>query len=275
MLAGIYLGVAATGILDLAEKFPVLASQLPATMNSVFLPTLSHWQTQEQHEAMRNLYQRGTRYLNLLTGLLMGFLSAFAAPLMLAWIGADERFSLAATVFAMMTLPYQMHEVTGPSSALHRATGKPLRELVYPLSQLALVALTITGGFFFFGKSLLVICGAVAVSMTASSLIYLSYTHRLLGLTQRQLWRNVMWPGLLPYACGWAVRWCFPAHFGFVRWQILAVLFGAGLVYAAVVLPVVWLGVGEEDERAQVRQQVHALAQRLGWTWQTAPASVE
>lgn len=264
LLAGIYLGVAATGVLDIAEKLPVLGSQLPATINSVFLPTLAHLQTQQQHEAMRELYRRGTRYLNLATGLLMGFLAAFAAPLMRAWIGADERFSMAATIFALMTLPYQMHELTGPSSALHRASGKPQRELVYPLSQLALVALGVTLGFVFIGKSLLVICGAVAIGMTASSLIYLSYTHRLLGLTQRQLWGSVMLPGLLPYACGLAVRWCAPISMSATRWPLLGALFIAGLVYAAVVLPVVWFAVCEEDERAFVRQQAQTLALRFG-----------
>src|SRR5258708_38785249 len=106
----------------------------------------------------------------------MGCLAGLAWPLIMVWLGADERYRGAGVILMMVCLPYQMNELTGPCSAFHRGTGKPLRELVYPVVQLALVLVTVTIGFVLMWKSIVVICGAGAISMFASAVVYVAYT---------------------------------------------------------------------------------------------------
>ena len=271
LLASFLLGVRAVGLLDIGEKLPVMASQLPATINGLFLPTLAHLQIQERYEEMRNLYLRGLRYLNLLNGLLLGFLAAFAGPLITAWTGADERLAAAATIMTIMCLPYQLHELTGPASAMHRAQGKPSRELIYPLMQLSFVAITVATGLLAFGKTLMVICGAVALSMVGSALLYLLYTNRLLGVEQPRFWRSVLLPGLLPYLVGFSLL--LPLRSAFVlssRLMTLGWLALAGIIYVLLMLAIGYRWLIDDSERVILLEKTSIyLRRRRLWS---APA---
>jgi O-antigen/teichoic acid export membrane protein len=257
VIAGVFLGVAATGLLDIGEKLPVMASQIPSGMNEVFLPAMSRMHGLNQKEELHKLFLKGSRYLNMLTGLVMGFFAAFAAPLMMVWLGARQGYGQAATILAFFTLPYQMNVLTGPGSALHRGVNKPTRELVYPLSQLALVALTVSCGFWWLGQTLIVIAGAVAAAMVLSVLVYMAYTNRVLGISQtKYLWR-VLLPGLVPYVVGFGLYF---ASRNFLvsldRIQLLLVLGVIGTVYSLISLAVLYRLMCDWGEREFLRLQV-------------------
>src|SRR6185295_13093029 len=207
VIAGLFIGVGATGLIDVGEKLPVMASQIPATMNSIFLPAMSHMNTLEHKREIGKLYLKGARYMNMLMGVLLGFLAAFATPFITAWIGSDSKFAAAGIILMMVCLPYQMNELTGPCSAFHRSTGKPSREMVYPVVQFALVLLTVSICFATLGKSVLVIVGAIAISMVGSALVYMAYTNRLLEVRFAEFAWKVLAPGVAPYVFGFAMAW--------------------------------------------------------------------
>ncbi len=266
LIAGVFIGVQATGLLDVGEKLPVMASQMPASMNSVFLPAMAQMQSLEKHNEVVALYLRGARYLNMMMGAVLGFLAAFAAPVLAAWIGADEKFQTASLILSLVCLPYQMNELTGPASAFHRSAGKPSRELFYPCTQLALVALTVGLGFVWFGKTVIVICVAVALSMVLSALFYQAFTNRYLGLRMSVYTRQVLVPGVAPYFVGFLCAWLArPALVwaGTGRWQILPVLAVCGVVYVVLVAALLYRGFHSEDERRNLQAQLSPVFNRL------------
>lgn len=257
VIAGVFLGVAATGLLDIGEKLPVMASQVPAGMNEVFLPAMSRMHGLNQTEELRKLLLKGSRYLNMLTGLLMGFFAAFAAPLMMVWLGAKPGYAQAAIILAIFTLPYQMNVLTGPGSALHRGVNKPARELVYPISQLVLVAITVSVGFWWQGKTLIVIAVSVALAMVLSVIVYLGYTNRVLGISQGHFAWRVVTPGLVPYLVGFALYFATRSYLiQLGRFQMLFALGVIGCVYSAISLFVLYRALCDWGEREFLRHQV-------------------
>ncbi|HEX8998866.1 MAG TPA: oligosaccharide flippase family protein, partial [Blastocatellia bacterium] len=72
LIAGFFIGVGATGLLDVGEKLPVMTSQVPASMNSILLPAMSHMHGLEQRREIATLYLKGSRYMNMMMGTLMG-----------------------------------------------------------------------------------------------------------------------------------------------------------------------------------------------------------
>lgn len=264
LIAGIFIGVGATGLMDIGEKLPVMTSQVPASMNSIFLPAMAHMHSLEQQRELAGLYLKGSRYMNMMMGALMGFLAAFSLPVLTAWIGTDEKYRTAAIILSLVCLPYQMNELTGPASAFHRSVGKPSRELIYPLTQLLLVIVTVGAGFLWVGKTVIVICVAVALSMILSALIYQSYSNRYLGLGMGKYARKVLAPGIAPYlvgfVCAWLARPLF-AWAGTGRWQILPVLAVCGIIYSLLTIALLYRVICDWSEREYLRQQLsHTLS---------------
>ncbi|HVQ37173.1 MAG TPA: oligosaccharide flippase family protein [Pyrinomonadaceae bacterium] len=262
VLAGVFLGVAATGLLDIGQKLPVMASQIPSGMNEVFLPAMSRMHGLDQKEELHKLFLKGSRYLNMLTGLVMGFFAAFAAPLMMVWLGARQGYGQAATILAIFTLPYQMNVLTGPGSALHRGVNKPARELVYPLSQMALVALTVSIGFWWQGRTLIVIAVAVSLAMVLSVIVYMAYTNKVLGISQRQFAWRVLAPGLVPYFVGFGMFFATRSFLADLnRISLLIALGVIGCVYSLFSMALIYRGLCDWGEREFMR---HQFKQTLG-----------
>lgn len=278
LIAGVFIGVGATGIIDVGEKLPVMASQIPATMNGIFLPAMSHMNTLEQKGELAKLYLKGARYMNMLMGVLLGMLAAFSTPFITAWVGSDPKFNTAAIILMIVCVPYQMNELTGPCSAFHRSTGKPARELVYPISQLCFVLLTVGIGFATLGKSVTVICGAIAISMVASALVYTTYTNRFLGITTSEFAAKVLAPGFAPYAMGFVLAWLTRPLFVFTtgsRWKTLGLLGVCGVVYTPLALGFLYRFMCEWGEREFLRKQLmHTLGGLLRFR-QRRPQGVE
>lgn len=255
VIAGITLGVAATGLFDVAQKLPVMASQVTGSVSGAFLPAVAHHHSLGSTAAIQTLYLNGVRTVALLTGVAMGFLAAFAAPLLAAWIGVDPAYAQAPLLLALFTLPYHAHVSTGPASMYYRGVGEPARELWYPLTQAGLVALGVLVVWIGPGFSVLSIAVLVALGMTGSALFYIIKTQRRLGLPLKALLTRALLPGLLPYAVGGglALAWQGPLVWaGDSRWALLGVLAGAGISYLLLLLPLLY-GLAEPQERARVQ----------------------
>ena len=267
LIAGLFINVQATGLFDVAQKFPVMATSIPSSMNAVFLPATSYMHTQERRGELLALYLKGARYINLVTGFMMGFMAAFAAPLMLAWLGPNPELALAPLILACFTLPFQLNVLTGPASNIYRGMGIPARELIYPLSQLALVIILVGAGFLVFGIDVVVITVAVALAMILSALIYMAYTNRFLELDQGRFIRAALVPGLWPYLTGFALYLLASPWIDAVgddRWGSVLLVLVAGVAYCALQAAVLWLFQLDAGEKDYVAGKFRGLTGRFG-----------
>jgi O-antigen/teichoic acid export membrane protein len=267
VIAGLFIGVRATGLFDLGEKLPVMSSQLTSALNVVLLPAAAHLHALGQTEELGKLYLKGARYLSMITGLIMGFLAGFAAPLMTLWLGPAEDLQITAFIMAWFTLPFQLQVATGPCMAFHRGVGRPERELLYPLTELALVVILVGGAFLLLGTTVSAITFGVATAMVISSIGYMLYTNRFLHITPTTyLWR-VLLPGLAPYGFGLALAWLtapWYAAVGTGRWPLLGLLFISGLLYSALTGAFLY-GALDWGEREYLHRQIrHTLGGWLG-----------
>jgi O-antigen/teichoic acid export membrane protein/VanZ family protein len=234
LIASVFLGVGAVALFDIGQKFPVTGSQVISTTNNLFLPAISRMQALSWSDEIRKLYLRGSRYMNLCAGLLMGFLAAFSLPLLSTWLGSVDSINVAAQILVVFTIAFQLHVLTGPASSIHRAGNKPQREFVYHLPQLVLVALSTGLLYLTVGFSTLAIAVAISASMAASALLYSIYSNRILGISSHRYLMTVLLPGCSPYLAGYCVRaltdswWDWQA---LTRWESLACLGVAGVLY--------------------------------------------
>ena len=262
MVAGAFLGVQATGLFEIGQKLPIMGAQITSSLNTVFLPAAAHLHSSANKEALWNLYLRGSRYVSLLNGFIMGFLAAFAPYLLRVWIGDAQDLSQAAFLMALFTLPNHLHLLTGPGSAVHRGSGRPGRELRYPVFQGILAAAALGAAWLWNGLTLYSIGVAVAFAMGASALCYVYWTNRQLGLGQAAFWRKVLAPSLAPYGFGLALCYVVLGQLDSValgRWELGAVLAGCAAAYSALNATAFWLLSCDETEKQTVRAHLTRL----------------
>lgn len=266
LIAGLFINVQAVGLFDIAQKFPVMATSIPSSINAAYLPAVTEMHAHGRDAEFARLYLAGARQINLLTAFIMGFLAAFAAPLLTAWLGPNPDFAKAPFILACFTLPFQLNVVTGAASNVFRGIAQPVHELLYPISQLILVVVLVGGGFLLFGVSVVVIALAVALAMILSTLIYFVYTNRFLSVSQGRFLSRVLLPGLVPYFTGFALALGFGpwmANSGQARLDSVLVVLVAGLCYLALQAGILWWLQLDDEEKAFVTQRLSALHQRI------------
>ncbi|MBK1643676.1 hypothetical protein CKO25_03170 [Thiocapsa imhoffii] len=266
LIAGFFINVQATGLFDVAQKFPVMATSIPSSMNAVFLPATAYMFTQERRDELLGLYVKGARYINLLTGAMMGFMAAFAAPLLIAWLGPKPDLALAPLILACFTLPFQLNVLTGPATNIYRGMGIPARELIYPLTQLVLVVALVAAGFLQFGINVVVITLAVASAMVLSALIYMIYTNHFVGLGQWRFMRVALLPGLLPYVTGFALFFLMQPWIDAVaedRWGSALLVLAAALAYGLLQALLTWFLQLDASEKGYVADKARGVTRRF------------
>jgi O-antigen/teichoic acid export membrane protein len=277
LTAGLFINVQAVGLFDVAQKFPVMATSIPSSINAAYLPAVTQMHVQGQHQEFTGLYVGGARHINLLTGFMMGFMAAFAAPLITAWLGPNPDFALAPLILACFTLPFQLNVVTGAATNVYRGMARPIHELLYPVSQLMLVVALVGAGFGLFGVEIRVIVAAVASAMIVSALFYFAYTNRFLGVRQQVFLRRVLLPGLLPYVTGFALLLLLMPWVTSVaddRLGSLAVVLASGLAYVTVQSALLWFLQLTDTEKTFLRSRLAPMAGRLAVLRRRAPTRV-
>ena len=266
VLAGVYINVKTTGVYDVGEKLPIMATSIPSALNAVFLPAMSHMHSLGREEEVAKLYLKGTRYLSMMTGLIMGFIAAFSTPVILGWMGPgakEEVLKYSPIILTFFALPFQMNVLTGPASAFFRGIGRPTRELVYPVVQLVFVVAAVAVGFHYWGRTVMVINWTVASSMVLSALVYMIYSNRFMGVRQLRFFVLAIAPGLAPYLIGWLTALLANNLFEWWemdRWLLLGALGVSGVVYTLVTALVLYFLFCNWGERQYLRlQSIHTL----------------
>jgi len=254
-----------------------MATSIPSSINAAYLPAATQLHVQARQQEFKGLYISGARQINLLTGFIMGFMAAFAAPLITAWLGPNPEFALAPFILACFTLPFQLNVVTGAASNVYRASGQPVHELLYPISQLLLVVALVGVGFGLFGVEIWVIVAGVAGAMFLSTLFYFAYTNRFLEVRQQEFLCRVLLPGLLPYVTGFTLLLLLMPWVASVaedRLGSLAMVLAGGLAYVAVQSTLLWSLQLTDTERAFLGSRIAAMAGRLAIPHRRAPPGI-
>ena len=158
----------------------------------------------------------------------------------------------------LATLPFQMHVLTGPGSAMFRAVNRPKRELVYPITQLLLVLVSVSCGFLWKGKIVSVVAVAVALSMVVSAVIYIGYTNRYLCVSNGVYARRVLIPGGVPYLFGFLLAWFVQPHGVWTEvdfWPLVGLVATNGIIYFLITGCFLYRFMCDREERYELRKQ--------------------
>lgn len=235
IFSGMFLGIHATGLYEIGLKLPRTSTIIPESITAVMLPTSAHLYANERDDKVRSIYFRGSRYLNMLTGLGMGFFAAFAVPIISAWIGFGEKFKDAATIMAWFTIALQMNLLTGPASAIFRSIKQPAKELWYGGVQFILFAV-LAYPLLTFTKPSITSLNTVLISITVVTAIgYIFYFNTFLKVDHWRYFTRVIIPGIIPYLVGFGLAILSNSWFEELdqqRWHTLWLVIGMLILYS-------------------------------------------
>jgi O-antigen/teichoic acid export membrane protein len=253
-IAAPLVGLVGTGLLDIGKKLPSMAGSVPLAFASSFTPAASYLHggmegSAGQQDAVRKLYLRGARYMNLASAYFCGLLVAAPGPIIGVWMG--KHYAGAAYLVVIFSLSTQVHLMTGPGTSIFKGIGKPKEEFHYAIPNVLVLLVAVPLSYLVAGKWTSVgIATAVCLSTLISASYFLWHANRLLLIPCREYFRDVIAPGLVPYvvAAPFGVLAAYAvAHAG--RWTAAIWIAVIGVVYSLALLLVVDRFVWEAIER--------------------------
>lgn len=266
VIASTVLDMKATALLDVGNRFPLMAITVPSAMNAVFLPAIAYMHNQNRQQEMIDVYLQGSRSMSLLTGFIMGYLAAFAPLLVVAWLGTNPEYKDAAIIMALFSLPQQLHVLTGPGTAFFNGINEPMKALYNPLLRTILTGLGATVLFTFYEVDIVTISVMVAVTTIIAALLYSVYTNYVIGLGQLSFITKVLLPGLMPYFIGYMIFWSFLPWLDAAmlsRWYAAALVLIGGALYCLLVPLVTYWLIYQAHERQQTRDKIAKIVAKL------------
>jgi O-antigen/teichoic acid export membrane protein len=267
-IAAPLLGLEATGLLDIGKKLPAMAASVPSAFASSFMPAASYLQgglqgTRDEQEAVRKLYLKGARYMNISSGLICGLLTAIPVPILAVWMG--KPYPGAALLMAVFAVSTQIHLMTGPGTSILRGIGRPKEEFVYSLSNAVALLLALPLSFaIMHGWTTQGIGIAVALATVISAAVFIRHANRLVGVSFPQYAKAVLLPGYVPYLFGFLLS--APVQFAVAHATRIggaAWLCCAGIVYCIAVFLAIDRWVWEPKERAWFHSLLEARTTRM------------
>jgi len=271
VLAGLFLNLRAVAIFDLGQKFPRMAINIPGSLSEAIFPATAHLDSQSSYEEIGKLYLRGSRYINLIAGVILAFLATFSTELIGAWLGAGkdveqaEDFSKAAILMMLYCLPWHWHTTTGPASAVFKGMGNPKREAVYPIVRGCFVVVCMSVAYTINQSwTVMGIGTAVASAIVCSSFLYMLYANRKLAVSQWLFIRKVLLSSLSFYLVGGLLAYASHQWVTAVgRWQLILLIGVAGVIYTLICIGLIYFVFADGEERIYFRDQARKILGRF------------
>ena len=250
-------GVGAVGLLDIGQKFPLMASQLFNAAANSFLSAITHLHSLGHQQEVADMYLRTARYLSLLNALAMGFMVPFAEVLITSWIGKGIDFHAAALILVYTAIGSHVQTLTSPVTGYFQAIARPGRSLyTFVIPQTVLLVAGLAWVFWHNQQSLLMLVQVAMSARIASSIVVIIYGNWLMGVGQFEYFKKVLLVGMLPYLIGVLIEratsiYCPLA--GLDRWQSLVLLLPLAAAYGLLTLLIVYSAFCSKEERAAVR----------------------
>ncbi len=240
-IAAPLVGLVGTGLLDIGKKLPAMAGSVPLAFASSFTPAASYLHgglegSPGQLAAVRTLYLRGARYMNLASGYFCALLVAAPGPILDVWMG--KHYEGTAYLVVIFSISIQVHLMTGPGTSILKGIGKPKEEFHYAIANVIVLLAAVALSRAILGKWT---GSGIATAVSFSTLIAASYfiwhANRLLVVPFREYFRVVIGPGLVPYlvAFPFGIAAAFVVeHAG--RWASMGWIATIGFLYSLALL---------------------------------------
>ncbi|MFP5228783.1 MAG: lipopolysaccharide biosynthesis protein [Acidobacteriota bacterium] len=257
------IGLAATGLFDIAKKWPMSLQTLPMAFFGAYMPAASHLDAHatehDRQSSLRDFYLRGSRYANFCTAWFCALMFAIPGAILRVWLGPKEPDpALLATLFVLYLVWTQWHMLTGPGNSILRGMGRVADEFFYSIPNAILLLLFIPASRLLLGRWAPIGIGVAAACATiGASCILLARVQHVLGFSLVRFLREVILPSLVFYVVAFALKIPIDtaiAHVG--RWSGMFVLLVSGLFYTALSLLVLDRLVLDADERRMARNLI-------------------
>ncbi|MCK4403464.1 MAG: oligosaccharide flippase family protein [candidate division Zixibacteria bacterium] len=171
-----FLGLNFVTFYELGQKAANAVRTFPMLLLTALVPAVSELEASDDKGKLRELYERGSKYVSLAVFPLI-FLSIIVAPdLINLWVG--DKFSLAILSFQVLVIGYGINVLTGMGTSMVRGIGKPEYEARYAVLTLIMqltLSITLVQIFGFRG-----ILASVLITSVVAALYFLLTFHRLL-----------------------------------------------------------------------------------------------
>jgi len=254
-------GLSAAGLLDISTRLPYMALSVPGAFVGAALPSISDLHgrggtEEEKHESVRRVYLTCTRYMNAISGTLLGFIAVVSVPTLTFWLkSVPDGAPLLMIAFSICS---QFHLMTGPGTSMVKGIGKPLMEFHYSLANIVALCFTVPLSRFFFGSWSPTSVGIGVASATIVSAIYfISVANRTMHIPAIEFLRRSVLPGVLPYVA--ALVTVIPMRLIAVPEGRLLLFFwlaGRFAIFMVVLLPLWWTICATIGEKAAVLKRI-------------------
>ncbi len=197
-------GLAAAGLLDISTRLPYMALSVPGAFVGAALPSISDLQGRDatgehKHDLVRHVYLTCTRYMNAISGSLLGFMAVVGAPVLAFWLKQVPEGSI--LLMIAFSVASQFHLMTGPGTSMVKGIGKPRMEFHYSIANILALLITLPLSRFFFRSWSATSVGiAVAAATIIAAIYFISVANRTLQINPVHFLRHSVFPGVLPYA---------------------------------------------------------------------------
>jgi O-antigen/teichoic acid export membrane protein len=264
-------GLAATGLLDIANKLPSMAASIPSAFASSFVPAASYLQgglegSEGQRDALRKLYLKGARYMNLTSAYVCGLIATIPLALLDVWMG--KRFPGAPFLVVVFTIATQVHLMTGPGTSILKGVGRPREEFFYAIPNVLVLLAAMPACYLIEGRWTAVGIGtAVSVATVISAGYFIRHANNLMGIPFREYFKAVLLPGMMPYLPGLALSVPVTLAVTHVsRWTGASIIGAAGLIYTVIVFWLIDRTILNNGERLWFRAVVDSQLGRFSGT---------
>jgi O-antigen/teichoic acid export membrane protein len=173
-----FLGLNFVTFYELGQKAANGIRTLPILLLTALVPAVSELEASNNKEKLRELYERGSKYISLMVFPLILLSITIAPDLINLWVG--DKFPLAVLSFQILVIGYVINVLTGMGSSVVRGIGKPEYETRYAVLTLVMqLVLSLTLVQLLGYKGVLV---SVLITTVVAALYFLLTFHKLFKL---------------------------------------------------------------------------------------------
>lgn len=195
-------------------------------------------------ENIRNLYISGSRQINLINGVIYGYLIAAAPQLLFAWVGPEGTKSYTITI--IIAVATVIHLTTGMGTAILKGVDRTGRELEYTVIQLALALVWIPG--FAANCGLMGAVWGTALSLIIPSLFFVWRGNVIFQVSFSFYVKKTMRPCLAPFLAAVLSAGLLQLIPPLSRWFTLLEVMISGLLYLLITAVFLKLWIFTDDE---------------------------
>jgi O-antigen/teichoic acid export membrane protein len=260
LLITYFISPAMTGFYQVGSSLAQTIRGLPILLISALLPAASEISANQDHESLRQVYARGTKYLMLVSFPMTFYTFAMAGIIMLAWMNSPD-YGISAIVIQILIIGYLFNLICGVAASIGMAMDHPEysmhSSIITIVTNLVLCVVLV----YFLGVYGIALAGAI--SLAVSAIYFMVKFHWLISMPMIEFIKCVVTVPLIASVLPAAVLF-FAFNTGIIqpgsgRIENFAILAVSGTAYMIAYLAVIlWRSYIDDYDIALVKRY-------LGW----------